>query len=87
MKFQFQTTLKPDRFDPIYIYVCIYIYIHLEAVADHPHLNLLETKDIWFLDSEAKPEDVTAVQAVVNVVADEHKRLEESCALLCLFQS
>ena len=91
MKFQFQTTLKPDRFDPIYIYVYvyrpIYIYIHLEAVADHPHLNLLETKDIWFLDSEAKPEDVTAVQAVVNVVADEHKRLEESCALLCLIQS
>ncbi|CAK9024523.1 unnamed protein product [Durusdinium trenchii] len=33
--------------------------------------------DIWFLDSEAKPEDITAVQAVVNVVADEHKRLEE----------
>lgn len=33
--------------------------------------------DIWFLDSEAKPEDTTAVQAVVNVVADEHKRLEE----------
>eukprot|EP00434_Breviolum_minutum_P029121 symbB.v1.2.025761.t1/scaffold2518.1/size77081/5 len=33
--------------------------------------------DIWFLDSEAKPEEVTAVQAVVNVVADEHKRLEE----------
>jgi len=24
--------------------------------------------DIWFLDSEAKPEEVTAVQAVVNVV-------------------
>ena len=36
-----------------------------------------ESKDIWFLDSEAKPEDTTAVQAVVNVVADEHKRLEE----------
>jgi len=33
--------------------------------------------DIWFLDSEAKPEDTTAIQAVVNVVADEHKRLEE----------
>merc|ERR1719181_2649042 len=32
--------------------------------------------DIWFLDSEAKPEEVTAVQAVVNVVADEHARLE-----------
>ncbi|CAJ1376337.1 unnamed protein product [Effrenium voratum] len=33
--------------------------------------------DIWFLDSEAKPEETTAIQAVVNVVADEHKRLEE----------
>ena len=37
----------------------------------------MESEDIWFLDSEAKPEDTTAVQAVVNVVADEHKRLEE----------
>merc|ERR1719210_1578025 len=33
--------------------------------------------DIWFLDSEAKPEEVTAVQAVVNVVAKEHERLEK----------
>jgi len=33
--------------------------------------------DIWFLDTEAKPEEVTAVQAVVNVVASEHQRLEE----------
>eukprot|EP00931_Biecheleriopsis_adriatica_P108700 TRINITY_DN8302_c1_g1_i1.p1 TRINITY_DN8302_c1_g1~~TRINITY_DN8302_c1_g1_i1.p1 ORF type:complete len:636 (+),score=206.84 TRINITY_DN8302_c1_g1_i1:271-1908(+) len=33
--------------------------------------------DIWYLDSEAKPEEVSAVQAVVNVVADEHKRLED----------
>merc|ERR1719277_1636718 len=32
---------------------------------------------MWFLDSEAKPEEVTAVQAVVNVVADEYKRLED----------
>ena len=42
-----------------------------------PKKCLLSAKDIWFLDSEAKPEDTTAVQAVVNVVADEHKRLEE----------
>ena len=34
-------------------------------------------EDIWFLDSEAKPEETTAIQAVVNVVADEHKRLED----------
>lgn len=33
--------------------------------------------DMWFLDSEAKPEKVSAITAVVNVVADEHKRLEE----------
>lgn len=33
--------------------------------------------DIWFLDSEAKPEEVSAVQAVVDVVANEHARLEE----------
>jgi len=33
--------------------------------------------DMWFLDSEAKPEEVTAVQAVVDVVAKEHQRLEE----------
>jgi len=33
--------------------------------------------DIWFLDSEAKPEEVSAIQAVVNVVASEHKRLED----------
>mmetsp|Transcript_12816 Transcript_12816/g.29065 ORF Transcript_12816/g.29065 Transcript_12816/m.29065 type:complete len:557 (-) Transcript_12816:137-1807(-) len=32
--------------------------------------------DIWFLDSEAKPEEVTAIEAVVNVVAKEHERLE-----------
>jgi ATP-binding cassette subfamily F protein 2 len=33
--------------------------------------------DIWFLDSEAKPLEVSAIQAVVDVVASEHKRLEE----------
>ena len=32
--------------------------------------------DIWFLDSEAKPDEVTAVQAVVDVVAKEHTRPE-----------
>jgi len=32
--------------------------------------------DIWFLDSEAKPEEVSAIQAVVDVVAKEHERLE-----------
>jgi len=29
------------------------------------------------LDSEAAPEEVTAVQAVVDIVAKEHARLEE----------
>lgn len=33
--------------------------------------------DMWFLDSEAKPEEVTAVDAVVQVVAQEHERLTE----------
>mmetsp|Transcript_7858 Transcript_7858/g.19430 ORF Transcript_7858/g.19430 Transcript_7858/m.19430 type:complete len:608 (+) Transcript_7858:89-1912(+) len=33
--------------------------------------------DMWFLDAEAKPEEVTAIQAVVDVVAKEHRRLEE----------
>merc|ERR1740138_834772 len=29
--------------------------------------------DMWFLDAEAKPEEVTAIQAVVDVVAKEHE--------------
>jgi len=33
--------------------------------------------DIWYLDSEAAPEEVTAIQAVVDVVLSEHTRLEE----------
>lgn len=33
--------------------------------------------DMWFLDSEAKPEEVSAIQAVVDVVAKEYARLEE----------
>jgi len=33
--------------------------------------------DMWFLDSEAKPEELTAVDAVVQVVAKEHERLTE----------
>jgi len=33
--------------------------------------------DMWYLDSEAKPEKVSAIEAVVAVVADEHKRLED----------
>jgi len=32
--------------------------------------------DMWFLDTEAKPEEVSAIQAVVDVVAKEHARLE-----------
>jgi len=35
-----------------------------------------EHVDMWFLDSEAKPEELTAIQAVVDVVAKEHARLE-----------
>jgi ATP-binding cassette subfamily F protein 2 len=33
--------------------------------------------DIWFLDTEAKPEEISAIKAVVDVVANEHQRLEE----------
>merc|ERR1719382_447822 len=33
--------------------------------------------DMWYLDCEAKPEDITAIQAVVDVVAKEHQRLED----------
>jgi len=33
--------------------------------------------DMWFLDHEAAPEEVTAIQAVVDVVAKEYARLEE----------
>jgi len=33
--------------------------------------------DMWFLDTEAAPEEITAIQAVVDVVAKEHARLEE----------
>jgi ATP-binding cassette subfamily F protein 2 len=33
--------------------------------------------DMWFLDSEAKPEELSAVDAVVQVVANEHQRLTE----------
>jgi len=32
--------------------------------------------DMWFLDSEAKPEEISAIQAVVDVVLREHTRLE-----------
>jgi len=33
--------------------------------------------DMWFLDCEAKPEEISAIQAVVDVVAKEYKRLED----------
>merc|ERR1712176_1470576 len=33
--------------------------------------------DMWFLDAEAKPEEISAIQAVVDVVASEYARLEE----------
>jgi len=33
--------------------------------------------DMWFLDTEAKPEEVSAIQAVVDVVAKEYERLED----------
>jgi len=32
--------------------------------------------DMWFLDTEAKPEEISAIQAVVEVVAKEYERLE-----------
>jgi len=33
--------------------------------------------DMWFLDGEAKPEEVSAIDAVVQLVAKEHERLTE----------
>jgi ATP-binding cassette subfamily F protein 2 len=33
--------------------------------------------DMWFLDSEAKPEEVSAIKAVVDVVMKEYERLQE----------
>lgn len=48
----------------------------LAAVAAR-EVPIPEHIDIWFLDSEAKPEEISAVQAVVDVVAKEHQRLEE----------
>ena len=32
--------------------------------------------DIWFLDEEAPPTDVTALQTVINTASDEMTRLE-----------
>jgi len=32
--------------------------------------------DMWFLDTEAKPEEISAIQAVVDVVLKEYQRLE-----------
>ena len=48
----------------------------LAAVAAR-EIPIPEHIDMWFLDSEAKPEEVTAVDAVVQVVAKEHERLTE----------
>eukprot|EP00747_Dinoflagellata_sp_TGD_P183440 gnl/TRDRNA2_/TRDRNA2_38315_c0_seq1.p1 gnl/TRDRNA2_/TRDRNA2_38315_c0~~gnl/TRDRNA2_/TRDRNA2_38315_c0_seq1.p1 ORF type:complete len:612 (-),score=160.23 gnl/TRDRNA2_/TRDRNA2_38315_c0_seq1:601-2436(-) len=33
--------------------------------------------DIWYLDTEARPEEISAIQAVVDVVAKEHQRLQD----------
>merc|ERR1719272_2716792 len=33
--------------------------------------------DIWYLDTEAAPEEITAITAVVDVVAKEHQRLQD----------
>eukprot|EP00930_Biecheleria_cincta_P053053 TRINITY_DN383_c0_g1_i1.p1 TRINITY_DN383_c0_g1~~TRINITY_DN383_c0_g1_i1.p1 ORF type:complete len:640 (+),score=163.43 TRINITY_DN383_c0_g1_i1:98-1921(+) len=48
----------------------------LAAVAAR-EVPIPEHIDIWYLDNEAKPESISAVQAVVDVVANEHQRLEE----------
>jgi len=39
--------------------------------------------DIWFLNQEAAPEDISAIQAVVDVAAKEYERLEELSLKLC----
>jgi len=39
--------------------------------------------DIWFLNKEAEPEEVTALQAVIDVAAKEYARLEELSLKLC----
>jgi len=48
----------------------------LAAIAAR-EIPIPEHIDMWFLDSEAKPEELTAVDAVVQVVAKEHERLTE----------
>lgn len=39
--------------------------------------------DVWFLHQEARPEEVTALQAVIDVAAKEYARLEELSMKLC----
>jgi ATP-binding cassette subfamily F protein 2 len=48
----------------------------LAAIAAR-EIPIPEHVDMWFLDSEAKPEEVSAIQAVVDIVASEYARLEE----------
>jgi ATP-binding cassette subfamily F protein 2 len=48
----------------------------LEAIAAR-EIPIPKHIDMWFLDSEAKPEEITAIQAVVDVVAKEYQRLED----------
>jgi len=47
----------------------------LAAIAAR-EIPIPEHIDMWFLDCEAKPEEVTAIKAVVDIVANEHARLE-----------
>jgi len=39
--------------------------------------------DIWYLEKEAEPEEVSALQAVIDVAAKEYERLEEISLKLC----
>lgn len=54
----------------------------LAAIAAR-ELPIPDHVDIWFLWKEADPEEVTALQAVIDVAAKEYQRLEELSLKLC----
>lgn len=49
----------------------------LAAIAARENLPIPDSIDMWFLDSEAPPSEMTAVEAVIEKVVKEHQRLEE----------
>lgn len=54
----------------------------LAAIAAR-ELPIPDHVDIWFLNKEAEPEEVTALQAVIDVAAKEYERLEALSLKLC----